>query len=278
VAEFAFGAAANQIAALGSLSASSLGTAVPTHASANTKGAWVEFSAAAPFDIAWLLVNIAFRSTAARDALLDIGVGAEGSEQVIISDIQISNSASIGCWQTGLRFPVHIPAGARIAMRSQCSTGGTTTLTVVMHAIAGTLGSMPVPHTYDTYGAAEADSGGASVDSGASANTKGAYSQLTAATLHPIRLLWVFVGSQLLNRASGCCTAFIIDVSIGDAGSEIVVVEDMLVDNNSITDLLTPVAFGPFIVDIPAGLRLSARAAGNTAQNTVLDVSVIGAG
>jgi len=130
----------------------------------------------------------------------------------------------------------------------------------------------------ETYGAVTADSGGTGVDPGGSANTKGAWSELTAATSFDIGALLVVVGTRA-NSAVDASHEQLLDIGVGAASSEVVVLPDMALRASAVTDLYQP-EFGFYFVDIDAGSRIAARSEDNQTDATdrLLDVEAIGFG
>src|SRR3972149_8806178 len=68
-------------------------TSIPRPATQNTKGAYVEFVASTPFEVAGLILefqntpwNLSFVNT-----LVDIAIGAAASEQVVVPDLWIGH-------------------------------------------------------------------------------------------------------------------------------------------------------------------------------------------
>lgn len=114
--------------AIGVNSATSLGTAcVP--AASNAKGSWAQLTSSCPVPLQGVQIavgNGGYTVTQPGTILVDIGVGAAGSETVAIANVQYTSSnqewvaRSLGGW---LYFPVRIPAGVRIAARMSNSAG-----------------------------------------------------------------------------------------------------------------------------------------------------------
>ena len=94
---------------------------------ANTYGSWVEFSSALPQNIKAFMFTIGMRGdhllTTNTHWTFQVGVGASGSEQVIIDE-----------WHTGGEnendalypkvsplFNMNIPSGERLAVRCKCT-------------------------------------------------------------------------------------------------------------------------------------------------------------
>ena len=91
---------------------------------ANTKGSYVEFAASTTFPIRRIILGSTVLSTSITNAtwLVDVAVGASGSEQVIVPDIPFAAGANQDQADPAvIAFDVNIPAGSRIALRSQCS-------------------------------------------------------------------------------------------------------------------------------------------------------------
>ena len=102
------------------------GAVIDAGATANTKGAWVELISAVPSNIRALTFSIDQANDVARTActwLFDLGIGAAGSEQVIVPNIQLATDAtsSMVTPNTFGPIPVGIPSGVRLAARAQCS-------------------------------------------------------------------------------------------------------------------------------------------------------------
>lgn len=234
----------------------------------NTKGAWQQVIAATTFP-----VNAIFfqrRSASANGAyeyLVDIGIGGAGSETVLIANIPYSRLTSYGLVTAPILFPIHIPLGSRLAVRCQCSLGGATIGTDTTLMSQGFLAGSPFSKI-TTYGANVADSGGTSIDPGGSSLTKGAYVQFSAATALPIKAIIVKPANQA--NAARQFSGFYIDVAIGGAGLEQVLIPDLIAVSDASPNYpgLLYISYPPIPVNIPAGSRLAARAAANTTDAT----------
>jgi hypothetical protein len=92
-------------------------------ATAHTKGAWAEITASTARDakgFTLVILNDASSSAAAR-FLVDVAVGASGSEAVILSNMQTLFEGFQGAQAVVGPIWTPIPAGSRIAARAQCS-------------------------------------------------------------------------------------------------------------------------------------------------------------
>jgi hypothetical protein len=224
--------------------------------SANTKGAYVQVIPSMPFDG---YIELYVRPGYAYDTLLDIAIGAAGSELVVLSNLIYANPAvqTYGV-SSLLNLPFIIPSGTRIAVRSQ-NTG--TDYGVFMYAIAyrpqGYHGLLPLTY-FDTYGAATADSGGTAYDPGSSANTKGGYLQITPSLTNSIRGFFLGIGS-LANTVT-TTASWKISVGIGGEGSEVDVVNDWRFTVNSGNHLFNPRWSPIFWTPVVAGTRMAVNA------------------
>ena len=104
---------------------------------AHVKGAWVELDASTARRVLSLTVVVISGNTASEPLDVDIGVGAGGSEAVLIGDIPyatpaLNSTASF----TNIQFAVEIDAGTRIAARCS-STAGAGTETCVIRVWEG---------------------------------------------------------------------------------------------------------------------------------------------
>ncbi len=241
-----------RFANIGADPATSRGVLVDAHASNHTKGSYYELIAATPFDGKAFIVNLYAATDNAY--LLDIAVGAVGSEAVIIPNIYVDNPSTTGIVQL---FPVAIPAGSRIATRVQCTAGGS------QIRVSGTLigGGLAAPGALGrvvAYGVNTATTLGTVIDPGGTINTKGAYAQLTAGTAAPTREIVLAFGRNL-NTALAIAP-WLVDVSIGAAGSEQVVIPNMQVVAALGNAAIKPYILGPLPLSIPTATRIAVRA------------------
>ena len=112
--------------------ATSFGTTVDPGGTANTKGSYVALTSGTARDIsaiAWM-VDMNGNTPVGADMLLDIAIGAAGSEQIIVPNWNMKNAgsgstAAISPVYSG-PIPVQIPAGTRIAARAQSTDSSAT--------------------------------------------------------------------------------------------------------------------------------------------------------
>jgi len=220
---------------------------------ADQKGDYTELINSTAFNaVGLLLAGLHSDQASGADYLIDVAIGPAGSEQIVISNLLISETTVLNV--THYYFPIAIPAGSRISARCQSSIGGA--LIRLLGNLIGTgFGPFPAYNVVSTYGANTADSGGTSIDPGASVDTKGAFVQLTNATTYPIKHLNLAFGGQ--TNVVRTTARWLVDIAIGPANTP--VVENLIIGATVVGDAIVPGAVS-LPVTIPAGSRISARA------------------
>jgi hypothetical protein len=98
---------------------------------AHTKGAWSQMIASCPIDADGFYVQLWNSTGSPQDWLIDIGIGASGSEVVLVPDLYLRSQQNDSMGEK-IVSPMAIPAGARISGRGQgSSTAGAITGQVV---------------------------------------------------------------------------------------------------------------------------------------------------
>lgn len=249
------------------------GLTLTANASANTKGVYNEFIASTPFTANFLIVTITGMNVARR-YLVDIATGGAGAEVVLFPNLLVDGSGG-AAGNTGAAihvFPVAIPSGTRIAGRVQSSTGGAVvTLTVTLIAAGGMVGAT----TFVNYGSNTGTSGGVAVDPGGVANTKGAYSEITASTSGVIQ--WMLIMATTGANAAPAAANFAVDIATGGAGTEVVLVPDLR--TNTTTQMSPNPASWSLLTYIPASTRIAIRMSSGITDATdrVLQFAIIAA-
>lgn len=228
-------------------------------ASTNTKGSWTEITSATDFESVMIVIHyINTGGTTARSILLDIGIGVASSEVVLIENItQSQNLNYLEINGTNFAFPISIPKGSRLSCRLQ-STVGSTTCKIGLSTYVGNFASSSLSRV-TTYGAVTASSTGTTVDAGATANTKGAWAELSASTDYNAKgfILSVNFGIGGIRADSD----FLLDIGVGAASSEVVLFENFHFRGNSSNDSVSPQGTHFIGVAIPKGSRLVVRTA-----------------
>lgn len=236
---------------------------------ANTKGSWVELVASSAAD-ADGIVLVTGQSTA-DNYLVDIGVGGAGAESVVVSNVPVhERSANL---TEGLFFiPVSISAGSRVAAR--CQAAGASSLLRLIGYLVTTTVPIHEATTITTYGADTAASSGISVDPGTSANTKGAWTEITSSLSTDVK----FIVPMIANPDTGTTTCnWLLDIGTGAASSESVVIANLFFSSDSGNDQKVPMSYPPLPVTIASGTRVAVRTqcSINTASDRLLNFIMI---
>jgi hypothetical protein len=127
---FASPSGASRVTAYGMSTSSQTSLAVP--GAVNTKGAWTQIVAATTNQMtaANVMIGTYSPANAHLPGLVDIGVGASGSEQVIVGNVPVISpshtGASTSSFAVSYLLPLTAPAGSRLAMRYQAGNGNGT--------------------------------------------------------------------------------------------------------------------------------------------------------
>ena len=249
----------------GTLTTTSLGTKLTTAATANVKGAYFTVVTSSAFAAHGFVFQFGQCSTGI-DFMVDIAIGAAGSEIVIVPNVCIGSGTGACARKSGYLIPIAIPAGTRISARAQ-GTSLTTAVYIKIHLLGDLAGGMDSYGKMLTYGANTATTQYTSVDPGAVANTKGAWTQLTASTTYPIKG-FMFDTSNLVQTARTGAN-WLLDIGIGAAASEIVILPNYHIECVATDDTIlhTPSIIWP--ISIPAGTAISARCQSSLITATV---------
>lgn len=238
---------------------------VTASATINTAGAYTQAIPSTSRDATWVHLTVADDGTSNVLSVcgVNIATGASGSEVVQVANLAVHRSATAGSQDSGVSylFPLAIPAGTRVAVSAQ-SNVASETLSCAVILFDDAFASIPGGGAIDTYGFSTATSLGTSIDPGATANTKGAWVQITGSTTYD--LAGFFLGLDGTSQTPGSATYFFnVDVGVGAAGSEVVVLPDfsfVMTMTNAPRRSLRP-SYTPFLpIQVPAGSRIAVRA------------------
>jgi hypothetical protein len=229
---------------------------------AHTMGAWAEVVASTSSDINGLNFAIQVNQVNGTDTstLMDIGVGASGSEVVIVPFLSVGHQG--GGVEIVFKIPVFVPAGSRVAIRIQSVRTSQNITVAFWGAISCTTNQTPVPvsllkSSTVQYGADTATSNLTLLTAPGSLNTKGAFTEITAATAEPLQGVVIMVSGGPSNTYTA--SANLVDIGVGAAGSETVVLNNfqLVVGGNETLSAARSNTFAA--CDIPAGSRISMR-------------------
>jgi hypothetical protein len=245
------------------------GTTVSSAAGLNTKGSYAELTAATVRDWVGFWVSFSQEDTASVESLLDIAIGAGGSEQVLVGEIPRSGKEANPSLSY---FPLSIGAGTRIAVRSQDNVAGVQDSSILLVGVSRNWSDSVGFSVVETVGALTASSNGVSVDAGGVAHTKGAYQQLIASTIRDYTTIVLHLNGEDVTLGF---SDFLFDLAIGAGGSEQILLADVYVAADAISDSKNAISF-TFPMEIAAGTRIAMRcqtnetAAGQRQIRTVL--------
>lgn len=243
------------------------GPGISPSATANTKGAWSQLISSAASDIYMLRIIAEYQGNGSSGndgyALLDIGVGASGSEVVLIPNIIMGNDqpSGNGMGFLDLLIPISIPAGTRISARCQVNAASSiSTISIGVWSFDSSFGE-EAPTGYDAIGVSPSSSSGTVLST---TGQPGPFIQLVASAARDYCGLFVISDTNGNGNFSGES----VDIAVGASGSE---------------QLVLPASWGDFgtvyvhyyPIQIPAGERIAVR--GTTQFGQTIDVIVYGA-
>jgi hypothetical protein len=224
--------------------------------SAHTKGAWTELVASTTAESSLLFINVSDISASGVNTatLLDVAVGAAGSETVIASNVAVGGAPSFASLRTtslAVGLPVRIPAATRVSARIQSVVTGGKTARLDGYLLSGPDDGL-VPTSVDVLTGDTATSEGLTM-SGAS----GTYVEVVPSTTQKYRA-FVLVPSinhptiQTLTLsyvlAVGAATA---ETDLGEIGFITSVFETVATDRWGVPMVIA--------ANVPAGSRLSIK-------------------
>jgi len=221
----------------------------------HAKGAWTEMVSSLATAVRSLDIVMLGAGTGTW-YLMDVGIGAAGAEVVILPNLQMQTFNDFGNESRIYRFPYRLAAGTRVAMRGQCSNAAVQAIRAAI--LANTLGHGEGHQGVQrvvAYGHNLTNTQGIQVDPGGTVNTKGAWTQVVAATTYPIRRLALAV----VPPTNVVFCSWAVDIGVGAAGAEVVAVPDVPFHAADIGKSIGP-CVEHFELGIPAGQRLSLRA------------------
>lgn len=246
----------------------SVNASITFPASPHTASGWVEVVSATTDRVTALLVRVEGSNLVSggdSSTLVDIGVGGAGSETVLIP--YLAAGYHIEGPAREFFVPVVVPVGSRLAVRCQ-SARTTGTMNVSLRGMNAP-GHRQPPSAYPTtlaIGVNAAASRGTVLTEPGSANTMGAWTELTASC--PQHLAGLVVQVQGAGHNAMHASGVMLDIGVGGAGSETVIVSNVAYYGNSNEAIYArqPVTFA---VNIPAGSRIAARWQRQNANNKI---------
>ena len=220
----------------------------------STKGSWTEIVASTACDTDYLILAVLHEDTGAEEFLIDIGVGSSGNEEMIAEDVYMPGRAS-HTLPNYYPMRIHIPSGTRVSVRAQGTTSRT--IKVQMKLLSSSfMSSAGWSSAFSIGSDAATDVYGVTTDPGGTANTKGSWTEATSSTSDDINGFLLVVGYND-NATNNTASNWLIDVGIGAASSEEVIVENHWIKIGTSENANVVVFYDIFI---PAGTRIAFRA------------------
>ena len=234
---------------------------------ANVKGAWGSIISATPYD--GVLCGTINPSTAGS-YLADIGVGSSGAEVTVLGNLLYSNALA-NHPNNMFVSPLLIKRGSSVSARIQSTSGSAWTDFSLTVLPCGFISDM---QRCTTLGVNTADSGGTSIDPGASAGTKGSWVQFSASLPHDVRAIMLAFGNQ--TNTVRQYSYWKIDVGITSTPDSNIILSDFVARSHDFDDAIYPFFSPPLPVSIARGGQLHVRASCNItdASDRLLDVAL----
>lgn len=219
------------------------GSATITYSgTANTKSGWSQLIASTTADAGFLYISTGLIRDSATNtaALLDVGIGAAGSETVIVPNLSIGGSTELNHL-----VPVKVPAGSRVAVRYQCAAARNLPVTVATYS------SPSYSKTPTALAAIGVDT---STSTGTAITTVGTWTELTASTADDYS---GFVLCGAVNGSSTLSNNINFVLGYGPAGSEVELGSTVFTftSTESVSNRRFPLTL--IGTEVPAGSRLA---------------------
>jgi hypothetical protein len=221
-----------------------------------SKGSWVQVIASTAADICGLQMRVHGNENTKYLTSVDLGIGAAGSEKIIFNDFMVPSDTSSTAGVNAPILPLMIKAGTRIAVRGQAG-GASETDHVSLSVCDGSFTDMEGCAGVDGLGFDAVNTHGVQVTSGA-ANTKGAYTEIVASTARDYVGLFLSMGPKDGATSLASLLTYV-DIAIGAAGSEIILVPNIWLARVSQIGIYSGAGPQFYPVSVPAGTRLSLR-------------------
>lgn len=252
----------------GVVTASTQGTTVTGGSSAGAYGSVVVLAAATDYDAAGFFLNL-YQPSSAIGMQIKLFVGGSGSE---VEFCELPGPCAPNA-HFHLYVPIAIPAGSRVTAKLADADGyGSATAMLSLTLVRGDCSQAHLASRGRLHGVTSGVL--LNVDAGATANTKGAWTQIVASTTNAAR------GYSLRFAGDASCdanTRLLFDLAVGAASSEQIILADITASEEGYRIVVAPPVLGPVWTPIPAGSRIAIRVACsvNTAANRVPQVALV---
>ena len=228
----------------------------PVAGSSYAKGAWVEVFAATLLPCSFISCIIGGSTGYNLNFLIDIAVGAAGSEVVVCENLHYGGPTWTGVsYWSQFSLPLNIPKGSRISVRCSSTTNAAQAAVHLM-LFSNTFLFQRGVNKIISLGEG-ADAMGTTIDPGATANTYGSWVELSSGEDYTIK--GISLGIVYDKNISRNSMLKFYQVGIGSSGSEQSVFEStgLYYGNSSAASPIVSLGFMPII--IPKGTRVAVR-------------------
>lgn len=248
--------------------ASTWGIAATGSGTIHTKGSWAALTTNT-LDAGLVLIHLHGVAShtgtpgTAMKVLADIGIGSPSSEVVLVNNLLWIQASALDTQDVvaTAAFPILLPASTILSLRCQSNTGEPITFKASATTLAHGFGQSSGGSEVETWGADTAATDGVNVTPGSGA--WGSYAELMTITGIKADLLVLAFGIPGSYPSANTTHNYLVDVAVGSAGNEVTVIPAIPLTFNE-NGLALPAFTVPLPVSIPAGSRVSVRAATNT--------------
>jgi len=220
----------------------------------NSKGNYAQLTASLSENTSFFFIRHDYVNYNQR-YLIDMAIGAAGSEKIIIADIPILGIALDAAGVYTIPFPMRLKKGVRVAFRCQSDYKLSKKYIGITTFKYDTL--FESYRVCDTIGTVSGSSRGTSVDPGGVANTWGAYTELVASSANNYKALMLMA---LPTFTFGRVATRRVKIAIGAAGSEVDIGLKGVIGADGQNDYGAQAYPWMLPISIKAGTRISAAA------------------
>ena len=234
-------------------------------ASTHTKGAYTELIASTSAECGFIDFQIGSTALTGSSAaqLIDIAVGAAGSEVVVVPDVAVGGIGGNGS-NVGIQLPIKIPSGSRVSFRNQAEIASDTCR--IFNFTTYAFDAALCPTSLDVLGTDTATSTGTEL-----AGSSGTWTEIVASTSQAYTGFNLIPSTSEANQDS--VGEITLEIGVGAAGSEVVLGAIMVQYGNS-EFVARSTQFVLIGGNVPAGSRLAVRH-NKTSNPEKMDVCLI---
>ena len=254
----------------------SKGTNITASATANTKGSWVDLGSTTSFAYEHITVCLIPGTGSAVDLMMDIGISDGANRFVIAADLHYTSVKSTFAHALSIGIPLHVPSGTQLSARCAASVGSSDMSVIVSGHSSGLGGAPGFSRCVALF--TPALSRGIAIDPGGTANTKGAWADITTSCPNDISAMFGLVGFNG-DVARAAAARSIMDIGVGAAAAEYVLYPNAFMGWSTFWDgPFANVRIPPFACHVPATTRIAARSACSltTAGDRTFDLALYG--